>query len=119
MKEPKLARRLSNSWSQDYLRAECELATLELDQRRLRVISDLEGERKITVKKLLQRGAWMNSWLAEMFVDWLNGGPEPPNSLEDNIHCAALLFAAIESANSGKVVDVRQYLSDWLAKTAI
>jgi predicted dehydrogenase len=52
----------------------------------------------------------MNPWLAEMFVNWLNGGPEPPNSLEDNIQCAALLFAAVESAHTGQVVEVQEFL---------
>ncbi|MBM4035967.1 MAG: Gfo/Idh/MocA family oxidoreductase [Planctomycetes bacterium] len=99
-----------NSWMQDYWRAECEKATLELDNRRLRVLSDLGGERAITEKRLAQQPAWMNPWLAEMFVDWLGGGPEPPNSLDDNIECAALLFAAIESAHTNKVIDVQEYL---------
>ncbi|HUT31974.1 MAG TPA: hypothetical protein VNE39_00725 [Planctomycetota bacterium] len=99
-----------NTWTQDYWRAECEKATLELDSRRLRVLTDLSGERVVTEKRLAQQPAWMNPWLAEMFVDWLNGGPEPPNSLDDNLQCAALLFAAIESAHTGQVVDVQEFL---------
>ena len=31
-------------------------------------------------------------------------------TIDDNIQCAALLFAAIESARTGKVVDVQEYL---------
>ncbi|MEW6750415.1 MAG: hypothetical protein AB1505_05490 [Candidatus Latescibacterota bacterium] len=56
----------------------------------------------------------MNPWLAELFVDWLNGGPPPPNALDDNMHCAALLFAAIESAHCGQIVDVPRYLQEHL-----
>jgi len=103
-----------NGWGQDYWRAECEKATLELDNRRLRVLSDLGCERQITEKHLAQQPVWMNAWLAEQFVDWLGGGPEPPNSLDDNIQCAALLFAAIESAHTGQVVDVQRFLRDQL-----
>jgi predicted dehydrogenase len=99
-----------NGWGQDYFRAECELATLELDNRKLRVISDLSGERSITEKPLAQQPAWTNSWLAELFVKWIAGGEAPPNSLDDNIHCAALLFAAVESAHTRKPVDVPEYL---------
>lgn len=99
-----------NTWSQEYFRAECESATVELDNRKLRVISDLNGERSTTDKALLRQPAWTNSWLAELFVNWLNGGEAPPNQLDDNIHCAALTFAAVESAHTRKVVDVAEYL---------
>ena len=90
-----------NGWHQDYWRAECELATLELDQRQLRIHAQLEEafEKEIP---LLEQEAWMNSWLAELFCQWLLGGAEPPNSLEDNIQCAALLFAALESSTFEK-----------------
>ena len=99
-----------NSWGMDYFRAECELATLELDNRRLRVISDLDGERTITEKQLVMQPAWKNAWLAELFVNWLNGGEAPPNTLDDNIQCCALLFAAIESAHTGQVIQVQAFL---------
>ena len=59
---------------------------------------------------LAEQPAWMNTWLAGLFLDWLDGGPEPPNSLDDNIQCAALQFAALESAHSGRPVDVQEYL---------
>jgi hypothetical protein len=41
-----------------------------------------------------------------MFCDWLQGGPTPPNHIGDNIRCAALLFAAVESAHTGRPVQV-------------
>ena len=99
-----------NGWGQDYFRAECELATLELDNRRLRVASDLGGERVTTEKQLATQEAWTNAWLAEMFVNCLRGGDPPPNALDDNIQCCALLFAAIESAHTGQVIDVQDFL---------
>jgi predicted dehydrogenase len=99
-----------NGWTHDYFRAECERATLELDNRRLRIMSDLNGDRVITEKPLAQQPAWTNAWLAELFVNWLNGGAPPPNTLDDNIQCCALLFAAVESAHSGKPVDVQDFL---------
>jgi len=100
-----------NGWAQDYWRAECDQATLELDNRKLCAITGgLHHNATIQEIPLDRQPVWMNPWLAEMFVGWLNGGPTPPNSLEDNIQCAALLFAAIESAHTGKVVDVQGYL---------
>ena len=100
-----------NGWEQDYIRAECEHGTLELDRRWLRVLRGGPWERPLAEDlPLLQQPVWTNAWLAEMFCHWLVGGKEPPNSLEDNIHCAALLFAAVESAHSGGVVDVAAFL---------
>jgi predicted dehydrogenase len=100
-----------NGWTQDYWRAECDKATLELDQRRIRVIrGGLNNNATIVQKPLEDQPVWMNPWLAELFVRWLHGGPAPINTLEDNIQCAALLFAAVESAHTGKVIDVQDYL---------
>ena len=100
-----------NGWCQDYFRAECDKATLELDNRSLRVMSDLGGERVTIQKRLAQQPVWMNPWLAEMFCDWLSGErPDHPTCLDDNIQCAALMFAAIESAHTGQPVNVQDYL---------
>ena len=46
-----------NGWSHAYFRAECEKATLILDNRKLSVMTDLGGEREITEKSLLQQQA--------------------------------------------------------------
>ena len=104
-----------NDFAEDYWRAECDRATLELDRRRLRIIVGRMG-RNATIREqtLDEQPAWMNAWLAKLFVDWLNGGPDPPNTLEDNMQCVALLFAAIESARSGLPVDVQSFLQEHL-----
>ena len=106
-----------NGWTQDYWRAECEGATLVLDRRRLRTIRDLDGARVEQSVPLDEQPAWTNAWLAEMFCDWLLGGEPPPNTLDDNIQCVALLFAAIESAHGGKTVDVQAFLERHLHDT--
>lgn len=98
-----------NGWGDDYWRAECEKATLELDKRKLRIITDT-----VIQKPLEEQPVWTNPWLAELFVNWLNGGPEPPNSIDDNIQCAALLFAAVESAHTGRIVPVQDFLREHL-----
>ena len=100
-----------NTWNRDYWRAECDKATLELDNRKLRVITGaLTHDATIEEMPLEDQPVWKNAWLAEMFVDWLSGGEPPPTHLDDNIQCAALLFAAIESAHTGKVIDVQAFL---------
>jgi len=104
-----------NGWGNDYLRAECEDGTLELDRRQLRVLrTGPDGAPIAEPLPLLEQPVWMNAWLAELFCDWLAGGPPPPNHLDDNIQCAALLFAAIESAHTHMPVDVQAYLHKYL-----
>jgi len=104
-----------NGWTQDYWRAECENSTLELDRRSLRVITGGMGHNAVIEQRpFAQQPVWMNYWLAELYVDWLAGGDPPPNSLDDNIQCAALLFAAIESAHTRQIVDVQEYLAKHL-----
>lgn len=93
-------------------RAECDRATLELDHRRLRVIrGQLHHNATIEEKPLLEQPAWTNSWLAELFCDWLQGKRDDhPTAVADNLQCAALLFAAVESTHSGRPVDVQEFL---------
>jgi len=109
-----------NGWCRDYWRAECDKATLELDNRKLRVMTGaLTFDASLQEVLLDEQDVWMNPYLAELFVKWTNGGPEPPNTLEDNIQCAALLFAAIESAHSNKVIDVQDFLKKAMAAVEI
>jgi predicted dehydrogenase len=109
-----------NSWGFDYFRAECERGTLELDNRVLRLLRSSGNDRpSAETLPLAEQPAWMNTWLAGMFIDWLEGGPEPPSSLEDNIQCAALQFAALESARSGRPVDVQEFLERHMREVAV
>ncbi len=59
-----------NGWSNDYFRAECENGTLELDRR---WPGAAERWEQVAPRRLAAatQAAWMNSWLAEMFCDWL------------------------------------------------
>lgn len=108
-----------NGWGNDYLRAECEHGTLELDRRKLRVLREgAGGALAVEDLPLLEQPVWINAWLAEMFCDWLRGGPTPPNHLGDNIQCAALLFAAVESAHTGQPVEVQAFLQKHLQAAA-
>jgi predicted dehydrogenase len=107
-------------WEGEYWRAECRDATLELDRRRLRILRSERPETMPTAVEvpLDERPVWMNAWLAEQFVDWLQGGPPPATQLEDAIQSAALLFGAVESAHMERVVDVPDFLARHLAAAA-
>jgi predicted dehydrogenase len=112
-----------NGWGNDYIRVEFDEAVLELDRRWLRVLRGGGWERweKPFAEDLplLQQPVWLNSWIVEMFCDWVAGRRESfPTNIDDNIQCAALLFAAVESAHTGKEVDVREFLKTHLEAQA-
>lgn len=115
-----------NSWAQEYVRAECEGATLALNQREIecfpydlseslvriktrakRHISEGEGQKV----PLLEQRKWKDTWLVEKFVNWLNGGEPMETNLEDNLQSVALIFSAIESSRTGKPVKVQAFLN--------
>jgi predicted dehydrogenase len=106
-----------NGWGNDYIRAECRDGTLELDRRWLRVLRGGAWERPLAEDlPLLQQPAWLNAWIAEMYCEWLLGKrPDHPTNIDDNIQCAALLFAAIESAHTGQVIAVQEFLQRHLS----
>lgn len=104
-----------NGWTNDYFRAECELATLELDHRRITALSDLgDPYPRRAELPLEEQPLWTHPWLIRLFAEWVQGGEAPPNSIDDHIQCTALQFAAIESGLTGSVVDVQQYLEKHL-----
>ena len=105
-------------WCQETIRAECELGTLVLNARHLerfpydamqQRISKLEGEGERI--PLLDQPKWMNTWLIEQFVHWLDGGEPMETNVEDNLQSVALIFAAIESSRTGQPVKVQELLN--------
>lgn len=109
-----------NSWGNEYFRAECEKGTLELDHRVLTVKRSLDVRRMETIEiPLIRQRNWINPWLAELFVKWLTEDRRPPNTIDDNMQCAALLFAAVQSAHTGGVVDVQHFLKGHLKRVGL
>lgn len=100
-------------WGEEYYRAECAYGTFELERRELRLIKGdaAEGAKVSDLPLADDQPAWGNAWLAEMFCDWLRGGARPPNRLRDYMQVAAMVFAAAESARTGKSIDVQEYLA--------
>jgi predicted dehydrogenase len=108
-----------NGWGQEYIRAECERATLILSQGRIERF-DYDPSRASPAKRegtgvevpLLDRHKWANAWLVEQFVRWLDGGEPMETNVEDNLQSVALIFAAIESSRTGQPVRVQAYLDE-------
>jgi predicted dehydrogenase len=107
-----------HGWANEYIRAECEGATLVLDHRHLeRFAYDpskrwADGrERQGEEIPLLQQPKWSNTWLIEKFVGWLDGSEPMETNVEDNLQSAAMIFAAIESSRTGKPVKAQDFLA--------
>jgi predicted dehydrogenase len=107
-----------NPWAQEYIRAECEGATLILNRRKLeRFDYDPEHDWANGTEgagaplPLLEQPKWANAWLVEQFVRWLEGGPAMETNVEDNLQSMALVAAAIESSRTGQPVRVQELLT--------
>lgn len=99
---------VSNSWHQEYYRAECENGAVVLDADSVvRVIRD--GEQVEEVPSVPADPSGHHTIIRD-FLDWLDGGPEPETSLRDNIRSAAMLFAAIDASRDRQVKRVADYL---------
>jgi len=106
-----------NWWAQEYIRAECEGATLVLSRRELERFpynpkemraQGVEGEGENI--PLREQRKWADAWLVEKFVGWLDGGEPMETNVEDNLQSVALIFAAIESSRTGAPVKVQEFL---------
>lgn len=106
-----------NCWGQEYIRAECEKATLILSHGAIQRF-DYDPTREKSNRRegegepvpLLGQPKWANTWLIEQFVRWLDGGEPMETNVEDNLQSMALIFAAITSSRSGQAVKVQEFL---------
>jgi predicted dehydrogenase len=106
-----------NGWTQEYIRAECEKATLILDNRRLECFAYDPAQKWARGQEgggetipLREQPKWANTLLIEQFVRWLDGGEPMETNVEANLQSVALVFAAIESSRTGQPVKVQELL---------
>ncbi|HEX2970811.1 MAG TPA: Gfo/Idh/MocA family oxidoreductase [Tepidisphaeraceae bacterium] len=99
-----------NSWTHEYVRAECELGTLELDRRRLRLLKGESGEEpRVAELPLNDQPLTANQWIVDQFCEYVNDATKPANRLKENFASVALTFAAVEATRTGKAVDVKEF----------
>jgi len=106
-----------NGWTDEYVRAECELATLILDHRGLEVFDYDPAGAWATAREgsgrripLLRGSRWGHALLIEQFIDWLDGGDPMETNVEDNLRSVALVAAAVRSSRTEAPVNVAQLL---------
>jgi predicted dehydrogenase len=108
-----------NGWEKEYIRAECELATLILSHRRIECFPYDPSRTWATVREgdgevipLLEQPKWANTWLIEKFVRWIEGGEPMETNVAANLQSVAMVFAAIESSRSDQAVRVQEFLAE-------
>jgi len=107
-----------NGPGREYIRAECEGATLILDNRHIECFT-YDPSRKSRYARegqgreipLLKQPKWANAWLIEKFVHWLDGGEPMETNVQDNLQAVAMTWSAIESNRRGQPVQVQQFLA--------
>ena len=52
------------------------------------------------------------------FLDWLDGGPEPETTVQDNIKSIAVVFAAIEASRTNQMIDVAAMVAEATGSTS-
>lgn len=104
-----------DGWSNEYLRAECTDGTIIASHKKVTLRSDCGLPYPQEAEMPLAKGDyWDHALIIRSFIRWLDGGDAPVTCIDDNMQCAALMFAAIESAKTGKKIDVQEYLCKYL-----
>ena len=99
---------VTNSWHQEYYRAECENCAVILDADSVvRIVRD--GAQVAEVPPLPADPTGHHTIIRD-FLNWLDGGPEPETSLRDNIKSMAMAFAAIDASRERQAKRVADYL---------
>ena len=99
-----------NSWSNEYFRAECADAMVEVDNQKITVRS-YEGFplSECAEIPLLKGDRWIHDLLMKQFVDWISGGEPPAVTIDDNMNAMAMMFSAVESFKTGVPVMVEDF----------
>jgi predicted dehydrogenase len=108
-----------NGWENEYVRAECRDATLELDARELTAYHydpdaeprhNAEGPPAGESLPLDDGEKWMNTWLIERFCEWRAGGEPMATRVSRNLQSMALIEAAMRSSEREEPVMVQELL---------
>jgi predicted dehydrogenase len=107
-----------NDWRYEYFRVDGEHGTAILDHREVELFMRTPG---VVVRQASRTGAgqklplvsgpkWANALLIEQFARWRDGGPVMETDVESNLRSVILVFAAVESAVTGKPVDIDEFV---------
>lgn len=104
-----LASGWQNNWHGEYYRVEGEDGVVLVDnEHKVKLLKHTSGQGTNTqeiphVSAIPWDG---HNAIIHQFLEWLDGGPNPPTVLSDNIKTAAMLFGAIETSVTNQSVNV-------------
>ena len=104
-----LATGKTNSWRGEYYRVECEGGAAVLDRDQIVRIEERSAAGTLQTREApMVNVTWDgHQAIPPLFLDWLDGGPAPETTLEDNLQSTAMLFGAIRASETGTTVDVQ------------
>jgi len=108
-------------WRAEAYRAECEggSVTVGADQV-VRIHRHTRGQGVHTEEVPAPAPAHDgHAWIVDEFLTWLDDGPPPATTLDDNLRTAAMIFGAIEAARSGQSVSVERMVQAARAQAAL
>jgi len=98
-----------NSWHEEYYRAECQKAAVEIKEKGP-VRIPRAGKRPEEVSLPSSVPLTGQEAIVQSFLAWLDGGPPSQTSLDDNIKSFAILFAAMDASRESSVKKVDDYV---------
>lgn len=106
----------THGWHREIYRAECEDGVATLSSEGLVCVQTRENgtvlTREIGIEKPEREG---HAILPQQFLDWREGGPLPPTHLGDNLQTVALMFGAMQAAETHRVIDVQALVREAMA----
>jgi predicted dehydrogenase len=103
-----LATGKTNSWHGKCYRVEGQGGAVVLDRDQIVRIEERSAAGTYQTREIdLLNKTWDgHQAIPPQFLDWLDSGPAPETTLDDNLQSTAMLFAAIQASESGQTVDV-------------
>ncbi len=103
-------------WHREFYRISTEGGSVTLDRgNAIRIVRDTPGGEAIDEVVAPHDDRDGHHALIGRFLDWLDGGPPPFSTFDDNIETMALTFAAVEATHTGRRIDVGAKLAAGLA----
>lgn len=108
-----------NTFYKEYIRVDGERGTAILTHGDVEVFArqdiwrqqNREGRGQKIVPLIQPK--WINNWLIELFARWRDGGPMLETEIEGNLQSCAMMFGAIDSQRTGRVVNVQDFIASF------
>lgn len=97
-----------HSWYDEYYRVECEEGAVAVGRDHVVRTYRIGGGRGLRTEEIapVAAGYERHQAVIDQFLTWLDGGPAPEATLDDNLNSVAMVFAAIEASRTNQTVDV-------------